>query len=91
MDGLCSQLTTGVDMSMLLSDFTGYNAIKYLTKLKEIAVEGSMLTQQCCVKLLEELNLEAWRFTDMHAADLVPPQNIRQIERFFNEFEQERY
>ncbi|ODM92906.1 Nischarin [Orchesella cincta] len=91
MDGLCSHLTTGVDIYTLLSDFTGYNAIKYLTHLKEIAIEGSMLTQQCCMKLLDELKLEAWRFTDMHSADLVPPQNIRQIERFFNEFEQERY
>lgn len=91
MDGLCSHLSTSVDITMLLSDFTGYNGLKYLRTLKEMAIEGCMLTQQCCQKLLDELDLEAWRFTDVHSADVVPPQNIRQIERFFNEFEQERY
>lgn len=44
MDGLCSHLQSSVDITMLLSDFTGEHGIRYLKKLKEVAIEGSMVS-----------------------------------------------
>lgn len=56
MDGLCSHLSTSVDITMLISDFTGEHGIKYLKKLKEIAIEGSMVCFHFIVKVYSMVN-----------------------------------